>query len=342
MKLFFYTSEQLAPFGKYENLGDQLLFSNHVEFTKNFESEQTEVINIIGATQGVVVVPKEVKTILFRWLKGEFELMERKTVDFVPIEVISDDKLDSFLGEINVVEEYDVIKKKSVSTDKVVEPEPPIIDTRSFTLTAQLELFVSGLMEFLEPVYLAAFVCIVVVVAMMGGLKSNEIDTYQKIEKDLQQGLVEQAKKEIDDKKIEDGVDKRRLLIAIHEATAAKDSPITTSEPAIKPADKPVVDTDTTEQCLYRVRNSDTANEVSKKFYGTANHFPEIWAASIRTSSQGVMEIQRMQKAADGKKNYVAYVTVGNSIQPGYILVIPNPSNRKECVTDLQVLIQMP
>jgi len=54
------------------------------------------------------------------------------------------------------------------------------------------------------------------------------------------------------------------------------------------------------------------------------------------------MEIQRMQKAADGKKNYVAYVTVGNSIQPGYILVIPNPSNRKECVTDLQVLIQMP
>jgi len=214
------------------------------------------------------------------------------------------------------------------------------LDLKYFSLTGQLELFVSSLMRLLEPVYLASFVSVAVTVTVMGGLKSDEADTYQKIEKHLQQGRIEQAKKEIDDKRIKDGEDKRRLLIAIYEATAVKDSP-TTLDP---PTESPVVDIipDTTTQCFYHVRNGDTANEVSKKFYETANRFAEIWAASIRTSSQGVIEIQRMQKAADGKKNYVAYVTVGNSIQPGYILVIPNPSNRKECVTDLQVLIQMP
>ena len=343
MKLFFYASEQQFSSNFFDEVSEGYFVFNNSNGQFADENNKARVLGEVKNAR-VMFFPEEVKDIVLKWFEGEFE--RKPTTDFLPEE--GDDSVDNFLEKNKITEGYEVIKKKPISDVEPESPELPEseqpIDTGSFTLTGQLELFVSGLMRLLEPVYLASFVSVAVTVTVMGGLKSDEADTYQKIEKHLQQGQVEQAKKEINNKKIEDGVDKRRLLVAIHEATAAKDSPTTLDPPTESPNKPPVVDIipDTTTQCFYHVRNGDTANEVSKKFYETANHFAEIWAASIRTSSQGVMEIQRMQKAADGKKNYVAYVTVGNSIQPGYILVIPNPSNRKECVTDLQVLIQMP
>jgi len=211
------------------------------------------------------------------------------------------------------------------------------LELKYFSLTGQLELFVSSLMRLLEPVYLASFVSIVVTVTVMGGLKSDEADTYQKIEKHLQQGRIEQAKKEIDDKRIKDGEDKRRLLIAIYEATAAKDS-FATNPPTVPKL--PIATTQ--KQCFYQVADKEIREIVSTFYVLSAGDswnakWDNIWNASISWNTNGSFkEIEKI----DGKKKVKVRATL--PIQPGYILVIPNPSNRKECVTDLQVLIQMP
>jgi hypothetical protein len=134
MKVFFYSSNNNVPFSElYDKLGSwkKILISNEKQFIRNFAKHKAEIMGLIGdneeLTNKVFFVPIEVKELFLNWVKENKNIeWSRKKVVLKPVmtEIIGENKLNQFLREMNVEEEWeDVIKFIPSNTKKIGEPQ---------------------------------------------------------------------------------------------------------------------------------------------------------------------------------------------------------------------------
>jgi len=175
-------------------------------------------------------------------------------------------------------------------TDTLPKPKSQPVDT------GVLQLFGSIVETVLEPVYFSFSLATVMLIAIMLTLSKDTLP-YVELEKHLQQGRKEFVEEEL--KKFEDGADKRRLQIAIHEAPT-----ITTPSAATQSSPTPE------EFYMYQVQPGDNPTSISKNCY--EKYSGEQWDNLLKDNPQ-----------------FNSSETLKAGLKAGQKLRIRNPVNKK-------------
>jgi len=141
---------------------------------------------------------------------------------------------------------------------------------KQHTDTGSLKFFGSVLEILFEPVYFSILLTIIMLI-VSAYLTGKNTFSYAQIEKELQQGTRESAEERL--KKFGDSLDKRRLQIAIREASVIPVLPA-----AIQPT--PPLD----EFYTYQVQPGDTPISILKNCYGKYSN--EQWDKILKDNSQ--------------------------------------------------------
>jgi hypothetical protein len=141
MKVYFYSSDDKVPFSVLYNTFDNtfdsswkfIIISNHEQYLKQFEQSKAQLMDVVGdeITDKAFFVPKEVKEVFLNWIKENenVDWSQKKVVSKpVMIEIIGEDKLNQFLKEMNVEEEWESVVKSVVKSN---EPDSSKVKTQA-------------------------------------------------------------------------------------------------------------------------------------------------------------------------------------------------------------------
>jgi len=144
MKVFFYSSDDEVPFSAlYDNLNSQnnfLISNKHIE---PFEKHKAQLMDLVGdeITDKVFFVPKEVKKIFLDWLTKNNVDWSQKEIVSKPVmaNIIGEEKLNQFLKQMNVEEEWESVVKPN-EPDIITEKTQPYIKDKPQSLIQSLRL----------------------------------------------------------------------------------------------------------------------------------------------------------------------------------------------------------
>ncbi|HIE02071.1 MAG TPA: hypothetical protein EYP59_17610 [Thiotrichaceae bacterium] len=131
MKVFFYSSDDKVPFSLlYDNLGSwkEFLISNEKQYLRDFEKHKAQLMDLVGDDEEfmdkVFFVPIEVNEVFLNWLKEKKNWNKNKIVSKpVMTEIIGENKLNQFLREMDVEEEWEDVVKFISSHKQIGEPK---------------------------------------------------------------------------------------------------------------------------------------------------------------------------------------------------------------------------
>ncbi|RKZ62031.1 MAG: hypothetical protein DRQ99_19435 [Candidatus Parabeggiatoa sp. nov. 3] len=125
MKVFFYSSDDKVPFSLlYDNLGSwkEFLISNEKQYIIDIEKHKAQLMDLVSVeeelTDKVFFVPIEVKDVFLNWITENVNWKQKEVVSKpVMTEIIGENKLNQFLRELNVEEEwFDSLSFPNIST----------------------------------------------------------------------------------------------------------------------------------------------------------------------------------------------------------------------------------
>jgi len=285
--------EQTTQFTTREVSGTFYLVSNQLELT---DKEQTTQIDItLGLLKSFTLddsvtffVPDSLKILLLSW---NFEMWKDTELDPEPsVAQRKSQALKKAIFEYVCINEPLKSIEFTEMTDTLPKPKSQPVNT------GKLQLFGSVVETMFESVYFGFFLATAVLIASMLTLSKDTLP-YVELEKHLQQGRKEFVEEEL--KKFEDGADKRRLQIAIHEAPT-----ITTPSAATQSSPTPE------EFYMYQVQPGDNPTSISKNCY--EKYSGEQWDNLLKDNPQ-----------------FNSSETLKAGLKAGQKLRIRNPVNKK-------------
>jgi molybdopterin-biosynthesis enzyme MoeA-like protein len=136
MKVFFYSSDDEVPFSApYDNLNSQKSFIISNKDIEQFEKHKAQLMDLVGdeITDKVFFVPKEVKEIFLNWFKENESVnwSQKETVSKpVMADIIGEKKLNQFLKQMSVEEEWESVVTLSESNPTTLTEKKRLSDTK--------------------------------------------------------------------------------------------------------------------------------------------------------------------------------------------------------------------